>query len=413
MASCILHRYGLNVASKAVRYSIVLNYIRFLRNQDRNVADHTQELEYLGQVYRHTQVAIEQNKFLDVVYTCHHLCQYLYLSASPVAEIAKHSLGFFASLKHLQETVKLDTSEKITVVFMYCILGDILCGSYRRDPNAANARIALEALTPAALTFTSPFYTYAIPPELSSSATLFLSSHLHFLLFENTRFHAPASFEDSIREVVHGPIDFWMRELYNVIPRHYRLRTMIQEQLKFCNPTRPAIFSTPSVIPNPSDSYWVSSHCKLHFLSVLFGFQSTSLGGSDTETALLACRMWFFVGSQQWREHPVFWSPAAQALFLAGLFLAKTEFLDGTNTIAVVLVNLIVTDYVREQIQEMLSDPKCLRGQVSDGVSVASLVVPFFNEACRLPCLSQITNLQFKGIEGIMHFLSLWPVPWL
>jgi hypothetical protein len=150
MRSCILRRSGINVKSNAVRQAIVLNSIRVLRERGRVVVTETQQLEYLGQVYWHAQVAIQQNKFLDLLYACHHLCEYLRWSASPIEEIAKHSLGFFLSLQHLQQTVTLDLSEREMVFYMYFQMAYLLLMTYHRhDKNAANARIILEALKPA------------------------------------------------------------------------------------------------------------------------------------------------------------------------------------------------------------------------------------------------------------------------
>ena len=145
MRSCILRRYGLNVKSNAVRHAIVLNSIRVLRERGRVVITKTQELEYLGHVYGHAQVAIQQNKFLDLLY------EYLLWSASPIEEIAKHSLGFFLSLQHRQQTVTLDLLEREMVFYMYCQMAIRTL----QTPG-------LFSLKPATLSFSSLFWPYSI-----------------------------------------------------------------------------------------------------------------------------------------------------------------------------------------------------------------------------------------------------------
>jgi len=72
------------------------------------------------------------------------------------------------------------------------------------------------------------------------------------------------------------------------------------------------------------------------------------------------------------------------------------------------LANFIVTDYVREQLPKFYPENF---GELGGETLEASLVVPFFDEASMLPCLSQTRNLRFRGIDGMLHFLRIWPDP--
>jgi len=193
-----------------------------------------------------------------------------------------------------------------------------------------------------------------------------------------------------------------MRELYNW--------TIIQE-LKFGNPTGLAMLSSPTVLDDSCAHRCVSLHFKFYCLSVLFELPSAyiePLGASEVETALLVCRMWSSVQVLRRRSRTdlPFWSLAEQALFRAGLVLANARFRKGYLPAGRAKIDRSV-EYVRDQLQTISEE--YLAGHSSNTAPIAAFSVPFFDHACRLQVLSQMRQLQFKGIKGIMHFLAIWP----
>lgn len=63
------------------------------------------------------------------------------------------------------------------------------------------------------------------------------------------------------------------------------------------------------------------------------------------------------------------------------------------------LADVIAKNYVRTQIC-MLSQ-ESVKGRSGDDISIGSLVLAFFDEACRLPRLSQTVHLRLNSINGI------------
>ena len=71
-----------------------------------------------GYNYHHMQVDIAQNKFIDLVYACYHLCHYLWELGSPIEEISKHISGLYLRVKRV-----LGTRDMTSVSVNYCMPG--------------------------------------------------------------------------------------------------------------------------------------------------------------------------------------------------------------------------------------------------------------------------------------------------
>jgi len=131
-----------------------------------------------------------------------------------------------------------------------------------------------------------------------------------------------------------GEIHHFIRELYDGVRRQSKFWKMIQEQKQFCDPESPAIFSSPWVFDDLYDPWRILLHSELYFLSVIFGLHAPHtkpFGINDVETALLVCRLSYIKQDARATTICPRCSIPAHALFLAGLFLAKTPFTEGVN----------------------------------------------------------------------------------
>jgi len=393
-------RFALKLQSKAVTMAMVLNSIKHLQLEKRSCVDVCQELEYLGRFYHYMQSDIKDNRALDLVYACISHCDYLDLSASTVKEIGKHAMGLFMALNQVTKTAAMqDNGGGIGGLRDLC-LGSfwVLCilrSAYNRDRNAENAGIVLSVIR----TAIESIYT-----RTTNDIIMFIPLIPWILLdivFENLKFRSLTTVERGNLDV-DGHIYSLLSSLYDAVRSTPNLWTWIHEE--FCN-SESQFLTVPSEVPDWDIGFeLIFLQSELYFLSLIFDLGSPHIktfGQSDTETALLLCRTWPLINLNQ--NLPRLWSMPQHALFLAGLVLAKGPFTEGSSQ-TIICANLTVTDYVRGQLQEIH-----VKTILSDGTPVASLVLPFFDEASRLPCITQVKDLRFRGIDGILHFLSIWP----
>jgi hypothetical protein len=323
--SFVIRRFGRNVGSKGVRSALILDSICYLRKRHSVLVDRHQELSYRGQCYHHMQADIAQNKFIDLVYACYHLCQYLYENEidSPIEEISKHVAGLYLSVKRVLDTRDIDLRERQLLHSRCAIAGSyFLSLAYQRTRNPINAAMTLATLKGAiALDF------------WETHCGSYLSSVLHFILLENLGFHVATTREKSNQGLV-GEIHHFIRELYDSVRRPGKFWNMIQEQKQFCDPECPAIFSSPWAFDDLYDPWRILLHSELYFLSVIFELHSPHIKPfeiNDVETALLVCRLSYIKQDARASTICPRCSIPAHALFLAGLFLAKTPFTEGVN----------------------------------------------------------------------------------